>query len=434
MTRAVTFTPSPDTITPGDLNTIQDDYEQIYQNYFSLLGGTFLTLQSSASPGNEWMLNPDHSNVIAVPTATNLSVNPFGTSMFYWNPEEWKAQAGNRNLKWRLRSTRIQGGTAALNAAFTVSVRRMTTNFTSTGTLPNTTIATFWESAAAATTSIIHSSSATIQTTDNQVLEIDAPASAGWYSLFMAVAGTPNALGLGFLYANLSLRMETIYPAPPTPSAATHVVGTGTQTEVTATSAVTVASTSQAVAVGDTVIVCVYARSANINLLSVVDSKQNTYVIDKRVVDPLGAPGSIFICRTVATTAMPTTGTITATFSTSFAASKFVIAMKSPGIALSPAGGSGDKVGTGGSYISSEAAVSTANTLLVGAAMASGNNPGITITPTAATFTELSEVTINNATAQLGALVVTTPGAYTYSGVISATVGWTSVLMAYEGA
>src|SRR4051794_5590875 len=111
MTRIVTFTPAPDSITPNELNTIQDDYEQIYLNSFSLLNGTHLSLQSAAVPNNEWLLNADHINGVTVPTATNTGVNPPGTSMFYWDPEEWKAQAGNRNLKWRLRSTRIQGGT-----------------------------------------------------------------------------------------------------------------------------------------------------------------------------------------------------------------------------------------------------------------------------------------------------------------------------------
>ena len=47
MTRVKTFGKSPDVILPASLNSIQDDYEKLYQNRISLLNGYLARVNSS---------------------------------------------------------------------------------------------------------------------------------------------------------------------------------------------------------------------------------------------------------------------------------------------------------------------------------------------------------------------------------------------------
>lgn len=206
--------------------------------------------------------------------------------------------------------------------------------------------------------------------------------------------------------------------AVPTPtSIGTAVTSSANATTVTLT-------TNTAVSVGNTILVS-YGLGDTRDLLTVTDSAGNTYTIDKQ--DKRLAPTiACAIVRTVATAALPSGGTITATHSgTAAALTKVIAAFKVTTTLTAEGTPTSASTNAVAAYATPTITTVGADRLLWGVAQ---NSAGVTSTPGAG-ITEIADVT-SNAT---GYQKLPTPGSYAYTGTFSGASGaWVAIAAAYR--
>ena len=426
MTRVTTFGPAPDTLLPDELNNIQDDYERVRQLSIPLLGGFVSKVHLGNPAGSDALIGPAHTMMVPQLRSSGVAGNPNPAAIIFWHAFEWSLE-GNLIPIWRLRSTLMTGGTSiAMNAPVRVSVRRMTGAWESRrpGGAATEFQSSVWE-AAPGYMSITHPASTSVQFSDTQIVETDAPFTLGDpYALFMDFPGAaPNAsTALSHLWVDMSLRTLSPYGNVTAP------VLIGSNTKAASINSNTVAiTTATAADIGDTILVSGHFKSADVDLSSVSDSAGNIYTIDLRN-NPTEFSRATFIARSVVTATLPVGGTITATINQSRAESKALIAAKVGALALSPASAALGRETNSASFATDEAVAISGGRLLFGAVSATANTA---VTPSAG-LTELVEKPIDTFVGEAGYRLLPTSGSYPYSGTFGVATGSCAAVMVYE--
>jgi hypothetical protein len=199
MTRVTTFTQSPDTILPADLNNIQDDYEELYQEYHMVHVGTMGDIQS-LDPTLVYLLAPAETKFLAQPP-NSFTIGQTGQIIFYWNANELFDMAAGRSIKLRLRSTIACNGASAPGVTYTVVVRRQG-GYDGT---PVSKISAVWASTGNTALLNTHTTPSantiTLQTseiTDATTLTADV------YAIALLASGTPNGASDCYVWTDVS--------------------------------------------------------------------------------------------------------------------------------------------------------------------------------------------------------------------------------------
>jgi hypothetical protein len=104
--RVKTFT-NGGSLLPGDLNSIEDDYEFAFSTYKQTLTfGSVALGASTGVSGTVYVLTPAHGGVILAAAGST----PGGYPVYYYDPADWLGNT--RTTKLRIRATVNVGGTA----------------------------------------------------------------------------------------------------------------------------------------------------------------------------------------------------------------------------------------------------------------------------------------------------------------------------------
>jgi len=214
MTKVTTFGQSPDTILPTEFNNIQDDYEELFQEYTTIHEGRVRDLQSRVAT-SAYIMNPYYieSQKAELPVATNqtpagfvISVNDF----FWWDPADYAnfitGAGGTRVLKLRLRSVVMCLGATAPGVSFSFGIRAVSSfSGGSVSTMRRYTMAS--SSVAGFTTT--HTTPGANTTTVQSVEMADASTlTPGQYAIIYHGNVAPNASSDCNAVADISLKIE----------------------------------------------------------------------------------------------------------------------------------------------------------------------------------------------------------------------------------
>ena len=213
MARVTTFTQSPDTVLPAELNNIQDDYEQLFKQRFFLQYGHTKDFQLITSPSTGptflvgRLLSPNYVSTVDVGTFNTIARRTSGagiSTIFRWDPVEWLAVAGTRAIKLALRSTVVATGTTAFGVTIGVGLRAVLNNSGNIGELYHQ-----LDTADLASPRNVHSAPAAAST--NTLVSELADAStlaAGRYGILASTAGGHNSSSNINIFADLSVKLE----------------------------------------------------------------------------------------------------------------------------------------------------------------------------------------------------------------------------------
>ena len=212
MTKVTTFGQSPDTMTVAEMNNIQDDYEELFQEYKVIHYGVLKDLQSLPSPSiSAFIMGNAHFQYGILPnsgliTATSVKASSF----FWWDPLDYadllSGAGGLRTLKMRLRTTVMCTGTTAPGVNFVFGIRQVTLIPGGTSVLQrNYSI----QGASIAGFTTTHTAPGA-NTTNNQSVEMaDASALApALYAILWHANVTPNVSSDVNAFADLSVKVE----------------------------------------------------------------------------------------------------------------------------------------------------------------------------------------------------------------------------------
>lgn len=118
MARAVTFSQSPDTVLPTELNTVQDDYEDL--PLMSMRVADFSTQQFM--PVGDWMLCKSATSQQITPTPNRIEF--WLPGMFWFDPNDFESDENARRAKLRL-TTHMWKGTGATGQTCTFTIVRV---------------------------------------------------------------------------------------------------------------------------------------------------------------------------------------------------------------------------------------------------------------------------------------------------------------------
>ena len=211
MTRVTTFGQSPDTILPAELNNIQDDYEELLQEYIVVHSVAMGEVQSISNAAWYW-LSSHEQLAITIPVAqqNTQGVALIGVSLFYWDAGDYNeliaGAGGTRAIKLRMRSTVVCNGATAPAANFTFGLRAIQAQ--SGGTLGNRLSLTFPSTNVAGFTTT-HTTPAANTTTVQTVELADATTlGANWYGLMLSSNNIPNGSSDVYVYADLAVSIQ----------------------------------------------------------------------------------------------------------------------------------------------------------------------------------------------------------------------------------
>lgn len=200
----------------------------------------------------------------------------------------------------------------------------------------------------------------------------------------------------------------------------------------TASSTSVAATTSVAVEIGETILVAaIFKQTGGRALTSVTDSAGNVYTIDNtRSHASNGA--NVGLARSVATAALPVSGTVTANFSGAAATGARIIAVAKTTKSLSfEASDGGSASGTSAAYTSTGVNVTGDNRMLWGVAQAIGG----TSSTSTNSIQELQDIAANATTIVTGyRMLPSGSGTYVFSGNWNTSQGWEVATAVYYAA
>lgn len=211
MTRVTTFGQSPDTILPAELNNIQDDYEELLQEYIVVHSVAMGEVQSISNSAYYW-LSSFEQLAVTVPVAqqNTQGVALPGVSLFYWDAGDYAEFAagagGQRAIKLRLRSTVICNGATAPAANFTFGLRAI--QALNGGTLGNRLSITFPTSNVAAPVTTHTTPAANTTTVQTAELADATTLAPNFYGLFLSSNNIPNGSSDVYVYADLAVSIQ----------------------------------------------------------------------------------------------------------------------------------------------------------------------------------------------------------------------------------